>query len=166
MSNQNQPITILIADDDLDDCVLLREAFQESVVDYRLLFVHDGTELLQFLSRQGKFTSPASAPTPDLVLLDLNMPGMDGREALAEIKANPNIRRIPVVVLTLSRDPQDIMHIYDLGGSGFIIKPETFEGMLEVINVLSQYWFETVELASGQSVKKASRSKTYQSFSG
>jgi CheY-like chemotaxis protein len=166
MSTQNQSITILIADDDPDDCVLLREAFQESELDYRLFYVHDGTELLQFLNRQGSFTSPASAPTPDLVLLDLNMPSLDGREALAKIKANPNLRRIPVVVLTISSDPQDILQIYDLGGSGFIIKPENFDGMLEVTHVLSQYWFETVELASGRSVKKASRSKTLQSFSG
>jgi CheY-like chemotaxis protein len=154
MIDQNHSMTILIADDDLDDRVWIEQAFIESGLKNHLFFVQDGGELLQYLHRQGRFASPAVAPRPDLILLDLNMPGIDGRQALAELKAVPNIRRIPVVVLTISTDPQDILHSYDLGGAGFIIKPETFDGMLDVVKVLNRYWFETVELANGQMVKK------------
>lgn len=155
MTDQNQSITVLTAEDDPDDRVIIEEAFQESGQDNNLFFVQDGLELLQYLRKQGSYSAPTFTPRPDLILLDLNMPRMDGRQALAEIKADPDLRSIPVVVLTISITQEDILHTYDLGGAGFIIKPETFEGMVEVVNVLSQYWFEVVELASGESMKNA-----------
>lgn len=154
MTEQNPSITILIADDDLDDRAWIEQAFIESGVKTQLYYVQDGNELLQYLHKQGRFSSPGVAPPPDLILLDLNMPGKDGRQALVELKAEPDIRRIPVVVLTVSTDEQDIRHTYDHGGAGFIIKPDKFDGMVEVVKVLNQYWFETVELASGQLVRK------------
>jgi CheY-like chemotaxis protein len=101
---------------------------------------------LQYLRRQGSFARPANAPRPDLILLDLNMPRKDGRESLAEIKADPDLRSIPVVVLTTSSAEEDIMKTYDLGGAGFITKPNSFKGMVDVVKCLSQYWFEIVEL--------------------
>jgi CheY-like chemotaxis protein len=162
MISQNPSITILIADDDLDDRAWIEQAFIESGFNNQLTFVQDGNELLEYLHRQGRFTTPGAAPRPDLILLDLNMPGMDGRQALIQLKAEPDIRRIPVVVLTVSTDEQDIRHTYDHGGAGFIIKPETFDGMVEVVKVLNQYWFETVELASGQLVRKVRHHKPQQ----
>jgi CheY-like chemotaxis protein len=157
MAEQNSSTTILIADDDLDDRAWIEQAFIESGIEHQLYWVQDGRELLQYLHKQGRFTSPGVAPRPDLILLDLNMPVMDGRQALIELKAEPDIRRIPVVVLTVSTDEKDIKHTYDHGGAGFIIKPEKFDGMVEVVKVLNQYWFETVELASGQLVRKFRR---------
>ncbi len=150
MTNQSQSITILTAEDDPDDRVIVEKAFQEAGQDNNLFFVQDGLELLQYLRKKGRYTAPTAAPRPDLILLDLNMPRMDGRQALAEIKADPDLRSIPVVVLTISNTQEDILHTYDLGGAGFIIKPETFEDMVEVVKVLNQYWFEVVELASGE----------------
>lgn len=166
MIDRYKIITILIAEDDHDDRVLIEQAFQECKANCRVSFVRDGVELMQYLHKQGKYSSPDTAPTPDLILLDLNMPEKDGREALVEIKSEPYLRHIPVVVLTVSTDPQDILLSYDHGGAGFIIKPETFDGMLEVVKVLHQYWFETVELASEGFIKKAKQIKTSQSFGG
>lgn len=166
MTDQSQSITILTAEDDPDDRVLVEQAFQESGQDNNLFFVQDGIELCQYLRKQGIYTNPASAPRPDLILLDLNMPRMDGREALAEIKADTDLRRIPVVVLTISNTQEDILRTYDLGGAGFIVKPETFEGMVEVVKVLNQYWFEVVELASGEIMKKVKNNKIARSSSG
>src|SRR4030067_456325 len=166
MTDQSQPITILAAEDDADDRVLVEEAFQESGQDNSLYFVQDGIELLQYLRKQGSYMIPASAPRPDLILLDLNMPRMDGRDALAEIKAYPVLRCIPVVVLTNSNAQADILRPYDLGGAGFIIKPETFEGMVEVAKGLNQYWFEVVELTRGEFLKKVKHNNTAHSFLG
>jgi CheY-like chemotaxis protein len=151
--DQSRTITILFANSDSNDCVLVERAFHEIDQSYHLSFVHDGMELLQYLRKRGRYVTPASAPRPDLILLDLNMPRMDGRQALAEIKTDILLRSIPVVVLTSSNAQEDILRTYDLGGAGFIIKPETFNGMVEVVNVLNQYWFEVVELAGGERVK-------------
>ena len=153
MNDQNRKITILFAEDDSDECLLVQKAFQEIDTAYDIFFVPDGIELLQYLNKQGRYHAPSSAPRPDLILLDLNMPRMDGRQALAEIKADPDLRSIPVVVFTNSHTQQDILRTYDLGGAGFIIKPLNFEGMREVVKVLNEYWFEVVELASGERVK-------------
>ncbi len=150
MSNQFPSITILTAEDDPDDQILVQDAFQESGQENTLLFVQDGDDLLQYLRRQGSYARPGQAPRPDLILLDLNMPHKDGRQSLAEIKADPNLRRIPVVVLTASRSDEDVLCTYTLGGAGFIIKPDTFEGLVEVVKGLNQYWFEVVELANGE----------------
>jgi len=153
MTDQSLPITILTAEDDPDDCVLVEDAFQESGQDNNLFFVQDGIKLLQYLRRQDLYAAPKSSPRPDLILLDLNMPRKDGRQALAEIKADPDLRSIPVVVLTASSTEEDILRTYDLGGAGYIVKPDSFQGMVEVIKGLNQYWFDVVELASGVSMK-------------
>jgi len=153
MNDYNQTFTILIAEDNSDDCVLVQTAFQQVDIPYNLFCVPDGIELLNFLRHQANYADPAWAPKPDLVLLDLNMPRMDGRQALAEMKADPGLRSIPVVVLSNSSLQEDILRTYDLGGAGYIIKPPTLEGMVEVVKVLKQYWFEVVELAESEHVK-------------
>lgn len=149
MNDQKQTFSILIAEDDSDDTVLVENAFQEISTSYNLFSVRDGVELLNFLRHQGGFLDATSNPRPDLILLDLNMPRMDGRQALAEIKTDPELRGIPVVVLSNSDVHEDILRTYDLGAAGFIIKPQTSEDMLEVVKVINQYWFEVVELAGG-----------------
>jgi CheY-like chemotaxis protein len=146
MINEHRPVTILIADDDDDDRMLAREALAESRLVNDLRFVQDGEELLQYLRREGKYGDPAISPRPGLILLDLNMPRKDGREALEEIKADPELRRIPVVVMTTSQAEQDIMRSYDLGAASFISKPVTFEGLVDVMRVIGRYWIQIVEL--------------------
>ena len=146
MAKMNKMITILMADDDPDDRVLIQEAFEESKLNNHLFYVKDGEELLDYLEQRGKYAAPIEAPRPDLILLDLNMPKKDGREALKEIKADPELRQIPIVVLTTSHVEEDIYHTYDLGGSSYITKPTTFDGLVEVIQSLSSYWGETVQL--------------------
>ena len=142
-------ITILMADDDEDDRLLTRDALAESRLANDLRFVRDGEELLDYLRRRGAYADPASAPRPGVILLDLNMPKVDGREALAEIKADPALRRIPVVVLTTSRAEADIYRSYDLGVNSFVSKPVTFAALVEVMQGLGRYWFEIVELPPG-----------------
>ncbi|HEY8667876.1 MAG TPA: response regulator [Tepidisphaeraceae bacterium] len=141
-----KPITILIADDDADDRMLAREALTESRLANDLHFVEDGEQLMDFLLRRGQYASAPPAPRPGLILLDLNMPRKDGREALKEIKANADLRSIPVVVLTTSKAEEDIFRTYDLGVSSFITKPVTFEGLVEVMRAVGRYWFEIVAL--------------------
>jgi CheY-like chemotaxis protein len=148
MSPVAKPITILIADDDDDDRVLARDALVESRLANDLRFVCDGEELLEYLRRQGKYGDVRTSPRPGLILLDLNMPKMDGREALREIKADPDLRFIPVVVLTTSKAEEDIYKTYDLGVNSFISKPVTFEGLVAIMHGLRRYWFEIVELPS------------------
>ena len=145
MSSQTKPITILMADDDPDDRLLSKEALDEARLANELNFVEDGEELMDYLFQRGKFTEE-NAPRPGIILLDLNMPKKDGREALKEIKADPNLRTIPVVVLTTSKAEEDILRTYELGVNSYITKPVTFDGMVEVMNSLGQYWFEIVEL--------------------
>ncbi len=141
-----KPIHILVADDDPDDQLLMREALAENRLANSLYFVNDGEELLDYLHRRGEYADPGKAPRPGLILLDLNMPRKDGREALEEIKAEPHLRRIPVVVLTTSKAEQDILSSYDLGVSSFITKPVTFESLIEVMKAIGKYWLEIVEL--------------------
>lgn len=142
------PITILMADDDADDRMLTRDALEESRVMNDLYFVEDGEELMDYLNRRGKYADPAPAPRPGLILLDLNMPRKDGREALREIKADPNLRRIPIVIMTTSKAEEDVYRSYDLGANSFITKPVTFERLVELMRTLGQYWIEFVELPS------------------
>lgn len=137
---------ILMADDDDDDRLLAQDALSESELGGTLHFVENGEDLLDYLWRRGKYGPPAEAPRPGLILLDLNMPRKDGREALREIKADPELRRIPVVVLTTSKADTDIGAIYELGANSFISKPFQFEALVNVMKVLGQYWFKTVEL--------------------
>ena len=146
MKANGKPITILMADDDADDRMLVKDAFAESRLNNDLHFVENGEELLDYLFRRGKFANLKGAPYPGLILLDLNMPKKDGREALSELKAHPDLRRIPIVILTTSRAEEDILRTYDLGANSFITKPVTFESLVHVVQVLGNYWVEIVEL--------------------
>jgi two-component system response regulator len=146
MEKPPKPITILMADDDADDRQMTKEAFEESRLVNDLRFVEDGEELLDYLHHRGKYTDPASSPRPGLILLDLNMPRKDGREALKEIKADPSLRKIRVVILTTSKAEEDIMRSYDLSAASYITKPVTFAAMLETVKTLGKYWLEIVAL--------------------
>ncbi len=137
---------ILMADDDDDDRLLARDALAECQVSAELHCVENGEELLNYLLRRGPYLDPARSPRPGLILLDLNMPRKDGRDALREIKLHPELRRIPVVVLTTSRADTDIERIYDLGANSFIAKPVSFHSLVEVMKALAGYWFNLVEL--------------------
>ena len=146
MSHKQRPIIILIADDDAEDRMLVKEALEEGRLKNEIHFVENGEELVDYLHNRGRFTDKDKYPTPGLILLDLNMPKKDGREALKEIKNDPHLRLIPVVVLTTSKAEEDILRTYDLGVSSFITKPVTFAGLVDVMKTLSKYWFEIVEL--------------------
>ena len=146
MKHSKTPRAILFADDDPDDRMLVRDAFEESRLDCDLRCVEDGEELVDYLRRRGKYTSAQAAPRPALILLDLNMPRKDGREALKEIKASPELRRIPIVVLTTSKADEDILRTYDLGVNSYITKPVTFDSLVDTVKILGRYWFEIVEL--------------------
>lgn len=147
-SNVRANITILIAEDDPDDRLIAEEAFQECRVGVPLHFVADGEEVMDYLHRRGRYAGVPGqpAPTPALILLDLNMPRKDGWETLQEIKADPDLRHIPVVVLTTSCAEEDILRSYRDGGNSFITKPASFEGMLELVRNLEKYWLETADL--------------------
>jgi CheY-like chemotaxis protein len=148
-----KPVTFLMADDDPDDRLLIKEAFEESLVSNSIYFVEDGVELMDYLRHQDKFSDPHTAPMPDLILLDLNMPRKDGREALAEIKSDPNLRYIPVVVLTTSKAEEDIIRSYDIGAASYITKPVTFDGLVNAIRGLGQYWVQIVRLPGRDKIK-------------
>lgn len=140
------PINILMADDDEDDRLLTLDALKESRVLNNLYCVEDGVELLEYLRREGKFADPKDSPRPSLILLDLNMPRKDGREALQEIKADASLRGIPVVILTTSKEEEDMLKGYDLGCASYITKPVNFEGLVDLMRALGRYWIEFVEL--------------------
>ncbi len=148
---KTKQITILLADDDEDDRLLAKDALLESRLANQLHMVRDGEELMDYLMRRGDYSDPAASPRPGVILLDLNMPRMDGREALREIKSDPALRSIPVVVLTTSKAEEDIYRTYDLGVNSFITKPVMFESLVEVMKTLGKYWFEIVELPDGGS---------------
>jgi CheY-like chemotaxis protein len=148
MSRIGKPITILYADDDAEDRMLVKDAWAENRLANELHFVEDGEELMDYLRRRGQYTHLAGQPLPGMILLDLNMPRKDGREALQEIKADPRLRSIPVVVLTTSKAEEDILRAYDLGVNSFILKPVTFQSLVDLTLTLSKYWFEVVELPS------------------
>lgn len=139
-------ITILMADDDAEDCQMTEEAFRESHLANDLRFVENGVELMDYLHRRGKYSNPAASPWPGLILLDLNMPKKDGREALDEIKSDPQLQAIPVVILTTSKDEEDIHRSYQSHANSYITKPVTFEALVNVIKGLGKYWLEIVEL--------------------
>ncbi len=146
MSASPKSNVILMADDDADDRLLVTDAFTDSDFPGELRFVEDGEELLDYLFHRGKYESPTTAPRPRLILLDLNMPKKDGREVLREIKTDPDLRRIPVVVLTTSQADTDIGGVYELGANSFITKPVKFDALVKVMKALDQYWFGIVEL--------------------
>jgi CheY-like chemotaxis protein len=146
MRNEHNPIVILLADDDEEDRMLACDALIESRLSNEIHSVTDGEDLMDYLHHRGKYLPPAAAPRPGVILLDLNMPKKDGREALREIKSDPELRQIPVVVLTTSKAEEDIFRSYDSGASSFISKPVTFAGLVEVMKGLGRYWFEIVDL--------------------
>jgi two-component system response regulator len=146
---RGRPITILMADDDADDRLLTKEAFEASQLANDLRFVENGVELMDYLYQRGAYSDPASAPRPGLILLDLNMPKKDGREVLAEIRSVPAFRCIRVIVMTTSKAEEDIYRTYNLGAASYITKPVTFEALVDVIRTLGKYWLEIVELDDG-----------------
>ncbi len=139
-------VPILMVDDDEDDCFLTRDAFEESRLKNPLLFVHNGKELLDYLNRRGKFSDAQQYPMPGLILLDLNMPVMDGRTALAHLKADPKLKAIPVVVLTTSREEREIVRTYEMGACSFISKPVEFDELVRTLKTIGDYWFSIVHL--------------------
>ncbi len=145
-NNRNTPIVILVAEDDAEDQMLVKEAMEESRLSNHIHFVSDGEELLAYLRHEGPYADPRKYPRPGLILLDLNMPRKDGREAMKEIKTDPKLRVIPIVVLTTSKAEEDILRTYDLGVNSFITKPVSFSSLVNVMRTLGKYWFEIVEL--------------------
>ena len=141
-----KPITILMADDDEDDRLLTREALEESKVVNNLLCVEDGVELISYLRREGKYADEDMYPWPGIILLDLNMPRKDGREALKELKSDPDLKGIPVVILTTSQQEEDMVKGYGLGAASFITKPVNFEGLVDLMKALGKYWVDFVVL--------------------
>jgi CheY-like chemotaxis protein len=146
MSASRKSLTVLVADDDEEDRGFIRKAWNKSRASNDLRFVEDGEELTEYLNHTGRYTDSATAPRPAVILLDLNMPKKDGREALREIKANPELRQIPIIVLTTSQAEEDICRSYDLGASSYITKPVTFGALVDVLQVLGRYWIEIVDL--------------------
>jgi two-component system response regulator len=145
MNKIDNKVSILMADDDPDDQVLLQEALRENNISNAVCFVENGEELIEFLTKKGKFEGK-DCVTPGLILLDLNMPKMDGREALKLVKADPVFKKIPIVVLTTSRADSDVIECYDLGVNSFISKPVNFHDLVEVTREISNYWLGTVSL--------------------
>lgn len=139
-------VIILIAEDDAEDRMLAKEALEESSLVNRIEFVENGDQLLDYLHNKPPYESKIDNPTPGLIILDLNMPKKDGREALKEIKSDSVLRRIPVVVLSTSNADEDIMETYNLGVNSFITKPVTYKALVEIMDTLCRYWFEVVEL--------------------
>lgn len=150
ITGHGKSITILVADDDPDDRMMAKDALEESRLANDLRFVEDGEELMDYLYHRGRYSDRKDAPRPGVILLDLNMPRKDGREALKEIKADPDLRQIPILVLTTSKAEEDIYRTYDLGVNSFITKPVMFESLVEVMKTLGKYWFEIVELPPGK----------------
>jgi len=139
-----QPIVVLVAEDDEDDQMLIRETFEDRRLANELRFVKNGEEVMQYLRRQGKFAEPWTSPRPGLILLDLNMPKKDGRECLTEIKTDLAFRDIPVFVLTTSRAEEDVHETYEHGGSSFISKPVNFDAFMELITTVTGYRIEII----------------------
>jgi len=147
MNNRSErPITIVVADDDADDRLMIRDALEENRLANDLHFAKDGEELMEYLRREGNYKERECSPRPGLILLDLNMPKKDGREALKEIKSDPKLRDIPIIVLTTSKAEEDIYRTYNLGVNSFITKPVTFDSLVKIVKDLGRYWFEIVEL--------------------
>lgn len=146
MKKDGEMISILVAEDDPDDREMIKEAMEECRLANQIDFVEDGEQLVDFLFHRGRYENWTDKRLPGLILLDLNMPRKDGREALKEIKADPKLRCIPVVVLTTSKAEEDVIRTYDLGVNSYITKPVSFSSLVETVKVLGKYWFEIVEL--------------------
>ncbi|MDF1851024.1 MAG: response regulator [Verrucomicrobiales bacterium] len=137
---------LMMADDDPDDREFVREAFDECGFEGDFRYVEDGADLVDYLTHSGRFEEREEVPVPDLILLDLNMPRMDGKEALAFIKSREELRRIPIVVLSTSDSEEDIRKTYDLGVNSFVTKPSSFDEIVKMAQGLHRYWFEIVQL--------------------
>ena len=146
MIRSSQPIRILVAEDDADDRMMIKDAFEESRLGNPVDFVEDGVQLMNYLAREGEYASFSDQPYPGFILLDLNMPRKDGRTALREIKASPMLQRIPIVILTTSKAEEDIVRTYNLGVNSFICKPVTFDSLVEIVKTVGRYWIEIVAL--------------------
>jgi CheY-like chemotaxis protein len=144
-----ETIVLLIAEDDEDDYLLVKEALEDVRLRNTVHWVKDGEELMDYLLRQGEYADPEKSPRPGIILLDLNMPRKDGREALREIKSNPDLKNIPVIVLTVSRAEEDVIRSYDLGVNSYIRKPVRFDEFIEAIKIFEKYWLEIVSLPTG-----------------
>jgi CheY-like chemotaxis protein len=143
----HQPI--LLVEDSPEDYETTERAFRRVGLNNPIVRCVDGDEALDFLRRRGRYTDPATAPRPGVILLDLNLPGTDGREVLLEIKSDPQLRQIPVVVLTTSSDDRDIEACYRAGANSYIQKPVDIDGFMKAIECLNDYWFEVVILPRG-----------------
>jgi CheY-like chemotaxis protein len=144
--NKGKPAIILLAEDDRGDQELTRRALAEGKIRNELHIVENGEEALSYLFRHGKYKDPATSPRPDLLLLDLNLPRVDGRQVLEQIRADSKLRRMAVVVLTTSRQEEDILRSYEVGCNSFITKPVGLEQFIQVIQALEEYWFQIVVL--------------------
>jgi CheY-like chemotaxis protein len=153
----SKPTTILIAEDDDDDFLLTEQALREAKLLNPLQRALDGQELMDYLERRGPYRDHAAYPAPAIILLDLNMPRKDGREALREIKRSEKLRHLPVIVLTTSKAEEDIVRSYDLGVNSFVIKPVTFGGLVDAVKVLGRYWFELVKLPPESEAPRGAR---------
>lgn len=136
---------VLVADDDVDDQYLLREAFSTTKFDREIVMVNNGEELLDYLNRRGKY-SDKDIPFPKIIMLDLNMPKKDGRECLKEIKSNPKFSKIPIVIFSTSNNPEDINQLYELGANSYITKPYSYNELVEIVEALKKYWFSVVKI--------------------
>ena len=148
MKDARKPLRVMIADDDPDDQWLITDALKAANIAHQVVFVSDGVELMDYLHQKGQYSNPQAYPRPDLILLDLNMPRKDGREALCEIKSDPELRRIPVVIFTTSQSAEDVAQCYDLGGNAYVVKPHSFAGLVQVLKTLDEHWCNTARLAS------------------
>ena len=146
MMRSTLPIRILVAEDDADDRMMIKDAFEESRLGNPVDFVEDGMQLMSYLQREGQYAAMADHPFPGFILLDLNMPRKDGRTALKEIKTSPVLQRIPIVILTTSKAEEDIVRTYNLGVNSFICKPVTFDSLVEIVKTVGRYWIEIVAL--------------------
>jgi CheY-like chemotaxis protein len=146
MNLDKRPPILLIAEDDPDDRQWIQEALVETHALVEIHFVEDGEDLMDYLYHRGKYKSTSTLSYPGLILLDLNMPKKDGREALKDIKSDPRLRHIPIVILTTSKSKEDVFRTYDLGANSVILKPLKYSGYLDILRTLRQYWFEMIEL--------------------
>ena len=142
---RGRPAELLLIEDNRGDALLTREAFLCAKLANNLAIAADGETALAMLRRKGPYLNQ---PVPDVILLDLNLPRMDGREVLQAIKSDPNIQRIPVIVLTSSKAESDILKTYEIGANGYIVKPVTFDRLQEIVNSIESFWFSVVVLAA------------------
>jgi len=151
MGSRSKPAVILLVEDDPGDQELTRRALQDGEVPHEMRVVEDGEEALDYLFRRGRYAGPGDFPMPELILLDLNLPKLNGKQVLEQIQSDANLRRIPVVILTTSQQDSDIQQCYDNGASSYIVKPVAIDDFIRMIHCLNVYWFETVRLSHVES---------------